>query len=698
MEKKDTKVVFLLFSSVIFLILFYTSFSSINRSFPYYFFWDMDRYVTLDVLLMQEGKIPTTLHHTGFGTYFLLSWSQKIAHWWGVISILDYSDIRYSLNPLLGTAEVTDYFRAHEPLLCTLLVLVLWLSVICIFSLNTWQSLILLVFLGTQRSLYLQASFIRTELYSVFYWSLALLSLSISLKRNKDLAKALLITFAGVFMGLSYLTKVQSLVYILIAPVLYLLLQNFVKTDINYEWKISRKNFMRLAGLNFVFFFLLVVGAYLRRPMGSTYASSYPLNGIGVAAVLLPAFLYILEISWLEKSSFCKKWLKFWPSCRFIHFIASGVGLSFFLHFLTPVTWGNAFRYLFLDAKMLFFRKPFEDTIRVASLPSEMVRKIIYNEWPLLLNGILLIFVLVLSKNKKIKLYSLTLVGLAYVYILFGTRGIVRDQFWNEIIFGLLSVVFSAILWSGGAKKWVKIASCLALSLLMIANIFSAKHSKDSMKTIFAHYCCQLDKNFISMHNDVGLNTGSFSEIMKEKFSQTFQQLNGVLLQQSVNHLNVLETTRSVFPNSNVNLKNVGILIENMPVWNDRPTTVLKRIPAELKNSIVVDATNAMPSGLWIHRKGGTMHTEDIEAVSTSKKVDNIGVMTRIDLQIFAVTDKFEAESKPYEYWNPTGYKLELGNEKESKVYSVFEIQNYDEYDSSQLKDVFWIIVRKYAI
>ena len=144
------------------------AYTCISRSFPFYFIWDMDWISTIDSVLIQSNQIPRHVNHTGFGMYLLFGWTHRIATWLGWVSLTGLDSLKTAANPVLASAQLTDFFRLHSPLTLTVIVA-------CSFSLvsrlspssrdaragRLWATLAVLL-LGLQDGLFYQAAMVRT--------------------------------------------------------------------------------------------------------------------------------------------------------------------------------------------------------------------------------------------------------------------------------------------------------------------------------------------------------------------------------------------------------------------------------------------------------------------------------------------------------------------------------------------------------
>ena len=151
---------------------------------PAYVAFDMDLLMTVDSFLIASGRLPDHFGHPGFGMNLLLSKSQWMAHVMGFLPNNGLTELNRALNPLLPAIEMTAYNRAHSPWVALAIVSLCW----CMIALATrwppWLALLGMGALASQQGLIYQSMGIRSELYSVFFWSLGMLALSLVARRR----------------------------------------------------------------------------------------------------------------------------------------------------------------------------------------------------------------------------------------------------------------------------------------------------------------------------------------------------------------------------------------------------------------------------------------------------------------------------------------------------------------------------------
>lgn len=188
---------------------------------PFYFMWDMDWTTALDCLVIQGGGLPDHVNHTSFGMYLVLAWTHRLAHAAGRVSFLDLTDAAAAGNPLAGAAELTDLLRAHSPLVLVGVVLAQAAALrgasrlVGRDPLRAWPLLALVVLLlGVHEAALYQAMLVRSELYSLLFWSLALAAGVAGLRARSARTSALRLGLCGGLLALAWMTKLQALVLV----------------------------------------------------------------------------------------------------------------------------------------------------------------------------------------------------------------------------------------------------------------------------------------------------------------------------------------------------------------------------------------------------------------------------------------------------------------------------------------------------
>ena len=160
-----------------FLILL-TGFAALKLAgmYPFYYSWDMDLTILQDMLLLQDDQLPTHYIHPGFGMNYVLFWVYDIAQNLGLITKVSIANFGEALQPLLVIAEQMDFLRQVNAIFCIMLAVVFWQALSLMFPSSKWRSTLLLVLCLLMPSLWnYDIALIRTETYSLLFWTMALL-------------------------------------------------------------------------------------------------------------------------------------------------------------------------------------------------------------------------------------------------------------------------------------------------------------------------------------------------------------------------------------------------------------------------------------------------------------------------------------------------------------------------------------------
>lgn len=355
------------------LLLAYTA-SSLQ--YPYYLLWDGDFVPVLDTLLIGDGQLPAHVHHPSLGVYLILSPISRIGHWAGWISIGRMSELFTALNPFPCVAELITCLRLAYPFLVLALVIALWLTMMVIFRPGWLASLGILLFLGVQESLFFDASMIRSESVSILFWSFALLVMAFAARAGTLRLKGALLLLAGFFLGLAFLTKVQSVVFVVIAAVFYLFLETLREDKTELSIPAAGKTILTFISVLTLIFFLFLFFTAWKQPVPCArsmddwdryfWAGYYGVEfsqwrGAGLP-VLMALVAIILTNAFLLAIGKSRSWMYCLVAAAIL--LAAGFFLSFLCHFLLYSDPAQGFHYLLTNFKVAFFRdrRHFEPT------------------------------------------------------------------------------------------------------------------------------------------------------------------------------------------------------------------------------------------------------------------------------------------------------------------------------------------------
>src|SRR5262249_13843252 len=148
----------------------------------------------------------------------LLVAAQRIGARLGLLSIRTFADLEGCLSPLSALAEWTDFCRRASPIVAAAVALVLWRALVRLATPGPAWSLLALVAFLSQPGLLFQAAFVRSELYAIFYWSVAVFCLAVARTTRAPRTRIAAWFAGGLALGLAYATKVQVLFFLFTFP------------------------------------------------------------------------------------------------------------------------------------------------------------------------------------------------------------------------------------------------------------------------------------------------------------------------------------------------------------------------------------------------------------------------------------------------------------------------------------------------
>lgn len=455
------------------LLLLTLGYFRVSQAYPFYYAWDMDWTTTLDALLLQSGELPHHVNHTGFGMYLVLAWTHRLASALGHVSLRDMSDLAGPGNPLVGIAELADFFRAHTPLVLAAVALAQVVALSWIARLATAGDaarasvvraapflLLVLLLVGVQDSAVYHAAFIRTEVYSLLFWSLALAAGVAALRARSRRTGALRFGLCGLLLALSWTTKLQSLLLVGWLLLLLLLLRELRGARspvVRVEPAAGPGRFVPGLCL-FAAVGLLVGGAAaFDVPRGlSTFVESYRMNS--AAVLLLAAYLTPLLLAFSGRRL---------PALDALLAGALVVGPLHLLIYAAPRT---GWTYLLVDAKLLLFRTNYQSLALVdpVRLALRLVDEVARAPGLFVVHGCLLVLALRARRARRLRaLLLLVEVGLL-CHIGLATRDHLRDILWTRLPLVLWTIVLSISLLASARASRGRVAGVLSLLVLAL--------------------------------------------------------------------------------------------------------------------------------------------------------------------------------------------------------------------------------------
>ena len=668
--------------------------------YPYYFIWDMDYVTTLDTVLIHSGLLPDHLHHTGFGMYLFLFFSEKIAHFFDIVSVLDLREIGSSLNPLAGMAELTDFVRFHSPFLSIGIAVLLCTAIQVMSGISRWYFLFFLVILGTQESLAYQSSMVRTEFYSIFYWSVAVLTMTTAAKAGSSVGRCGWLLLTGLLLGLSLLTKIQSLFYVgaflLLLPLMFSILQDSRGQQYRDPTRKGAYQILVLSFINIIVSVILGIAAQLTTvPEGiPKFASSFRITPISAFLLLALLALFLCQLFWCltnKRSSAAFKYSSFFS------IVVTGFILSFALHFLLYSDAALSLRYLLLDFKMMLLR----NTIQLQSLSaciSDFLLYLHYNPVLFIVNIVLNLLLVLGYYFKFVRItrgqliMCLLVTAVALVNILIGTRYMLRDIIWKELLLNFLSLFYFAILITR-AVRYHRILAAVGCGLLIALFFVNCVHSRripDRIDANYNRYGWWEDRWFSEVYN---YNQPKYRQIMQKKYNNI---TTSVAKTKAAEHRQIKRTVNFVFKNQDITHRNIGIVSEGFSVWSTDLDYRIAEIPPSMRGAILVDNASIKPQkNIFLKEECVRQDSECLDKFKSPSPQKRISVLSRHDLRIFLFVSPADVPHIAGDQIVPTDNKIILRNSNQSIELQGLEIRDYREIPLDKITQKFFFVICK---
>ncbi len=571
------------------LFLAFDYFRAISDSLPYYVAPDMDLTTVVDGLLIRAGYLPSHLGHPGFGMYLAQSHMQTATEWLGMRGVFDLNDLETALNPLLVSAASTNRLRSFSPILALVIAVGSWRAVVRLSRAEAGAAVLVLALFLSQPSLIYHSGLIRSELYAIAYWSLALWlasSLLVDTSRSRTaLTRPLTIAGwlgVGVLVGLSLTTKVQGLILVLILPA-WIALAAHVHTPTWSPGPTLTRPFPRalswftaanLVGAAALFW----LASRVEVPVGvATFAAGYSLNPIG--ALIMLAVLSTAILSQVRDR--VPPWIGEWNAMATL--IVSGILLSFLLHFSLYASPESSLQYLLLDFKVAFLR----------NLPPKLAASdpllAMQGQW--LIPGAhalaLAAFVIRFRSRPVVLLLAFATSALLLAHIGLALRPRVRDQLWLEIPMNGLTACY-ALWWlqTSSSRKHVATVVVLLLAVGMVAtNLEDAKLARSRLVAAFSTYGFHPQSWFAGVYLAEHMR---YTQVMRDRIPQDSGMRDPAQRQARVES-DLLANLDSTFLNHRILHTNVGVLWPGFAVRSGSIGGQVTRVPDALRDLATVD-------------------------------------------------------------------------------------------------------------
>lgn len=605
----------------------------LNESYPYYYMWDMEQIVCLDMLSINSGTVPSHLVHPGLGMNWLMSWSTQIANYFGELSILTLEDLRASLNPMACVAEYMTFIRMHSVFAVVTIMICSWLVIKDFYDRCSWLWILPCLYISTLESLWFHSAHIRTELYAVMFWTIAVkLTTPIMLGKSQSPFRLLWI---GVCIGCAFLTKIQTV--ILISMPIYICICSQIRYKSDHgdrnRWSlyVSRFNFLLYACL-YVYVSQIEVSS-----LGYHYAYIGELRSpIGIGFFGLVFLLWSIQDLWRKKSAVLD------PVFKCLNILILGTMASFLLHFFFPLSIESAWGYLLADFKASLIRP-------IVSLSENKFLKLFQLSQYLTLELLLLVLwggILLWRMRKlqdcKLKIFMLLIfLSICVMHVIFVIRIQMNDLLFVEVLLALMLVVLVAYEIRNNPKPFMKLVAVGTFAILIVANFKDLSYLKTKIDACYPVYGFNHER---WMHRIYDGSHIQYETIMKDRLGDSFGEAAKLSRESSLDWKKNLEWVSYVFYNLNIDMRSIGIVGDNVPVFRNHVDARLKTYPADIKGEVLVDLVGHRYKNIILNRQSIERRFTYFKHISQQPQ-DSMGVLYRRDLKIYIFSSKRISET-----------------------------------------------------
>ncbi len=570
---------------------------SMALRYPYFYLADMDLLAPLEALNINSGLKPWVTQHPGYGMYVFDALTLRAAAFFDLVSAAELRSVEASLSALLPMAELTSVIRLYSPVLVFIIALSLWGVAASVGRFSPLMSVLVFAAIASSEGLAYHAAMVRVDLYSVFFWSLALpLAAAAGLARGSQWRIALCVA-TGFFLGVAFLTKIQSGVHLAAAALLFWVVQALPDpSGIAQEGpkKIAAQRFgLILAAINFCVLSALVVTA--KYTDGQRFTLFGVVDDPGNYAGVHSARAVSVVVAALALMVFQIPKLSTWRPMALVSIlartatpvVAGGVlavlsplvlyrspatGIHFALHNLQNLFWTDLF---------LFRRSEPTDTILAAVSG--------YRWWVIagLVAAASLVTIAVLVARSPRPWSALAMAaawpGFAAAVTLAVVRTAPRDVLWFDTACALSTFMLVAIALRVATRGRRAITAAAAAIALFVCAGNAAR---------LAEFPSRMDTNYHiygwteSPWFDSWLGSPRYNDMMKARYPEPTRALAA---RQARGHYRLRVMTAHIFQNAHVTLANVGPLAVGQPLWRNHREWVVSEFPRGYAFAHVVD-------------------------------------------------------------------------------------------------------------
>jgi hypothetical protein len=565
------------------------------QSYPFYFIWDMDAIVVQDTILLNSGYPPDQILHPGAGMYLVLANSGRGAKRAGIVSTTTLGDLGGALSPLNGVAELTDYFRSHSPVIAMAILFLGWAAVVRLTRAPPLPGFFVLIVLGCRPSLFYHSTMVRSELYAVVLWCIAIAAIAVLWHRPSRRWHGALLVLSGLLLGLAFLTKVQIVLHVATACLLALGARWSNGPRLAEPQVVSEARTRRgaaFAGAALLAMLVLSILAWKTEipPNVPTWTDTFSMTPQLAGALLALAGLVVVQL------------LPGRPKLRTtasdLSMLAAGGVAAIFLTLAATPSLATGWVYLLRVFKMVFLRQPGGEAIFSRS-PGDLIE--IVAARPLVFAAFAVVCVVLVALLRRRQAGSghivlcAALCAFALAEVVLTVRPIQRDMLLIDTL--MVPVILAVALVAARRLLFIGRAALLlaVCTLLLVDGAAGGSKVVRDLDVLYADYGWRPTYWIFAAYPG---EQARFEETMFRAYGHLEDRtqrwwLPPPVIFRAVHHKPTRRTASAVVPSREINHRYIGILWEGLPAWTDRPKMRFTSIPETLRGAVTVDCAAA---------------------------------------------------------------------------------------------------------
>jgi hypothetical protein len=673
------------------------AYGGVSGSVPFYYSWDMDWLTTLDALVIQGGRLPDHVHHTSFGMYLVLAWSQRIASALGGVSFLDLSDADGAGNPLVGVAELTDYFRAHTPIVLVAIVLAQAAGLRGIGRLASGGArargvivrsrpfvLLTLLLVALQEGVLYQALLIRSEVYSLLFWCLALATAVGALRARSRRTSLLRFGLCGLFLALAWATKLQAIVLVAWLLLVVALLRDLGWSRspvVGLEVASGRARLLPGLGLFIAASSSIISAARFNVPQGmASFVDGYRPNTMAVVSLAVFAAPLLLAV--------CHRRL---PALEALLAGALGAGL---LHLLLHTEPRVGWTHLLVDVKMLLFRAEFQSLSQVEPMgPVRRVMAEVAGAPGLFVTHLCLLALVVRCLPSWRRRGALLLVELAlFGHFGLATRDFLRDDIWVQLPLTVSTVILSITLLSRPRLASGRAAGVLCLlALSLLAQVRALVVARPLLDAHSLTYNWTVERFLEGVYEREQRRYGALIEAKVDPADRA-RWVRGATAQ-ARDWRQVRQDLRHVLVNQAESLRDVTVAEAGFLLPHD-PEARLVAVPPPLRGGLLVRPREWVPDGgdLLVGASVRSIRDDPQWHVRVAASSQRLGFLGRPDLDVVLF---LPAGPRRLDGWVAGAEQMEVATATSVARFGAHRFDLYGEVDVEQLAGGAFLVIKR---